>query len=473
MGCDTRVTVSPIGTSSGTLLPNNGADYGPDSVNPSTLALTTTSGIQEALNSIASTGGLVYLRRGAYNVSSPIQGTGSNQTVWFEPGSDLVFNMNTAPLMLLETYGLISIASNLPSSSPVNFSHVQWFGNGCVVNANGAGKSNSTNVFLLVQAGYYEDTSNPYKAGVDFVLDGFVLTNVPNASFFVGVHNYNMTPSNITYLNQIRNVRISRIHATWYSPVSGASGLVVQGSVRQCVLEDLYMDMSNIPNSVNYSNLFIRSASGDTQQVKVRRSLFLGTKLQTEQNPGSLGEVVEFQGIGAFGSSNSGWHLHELAIEDCTFDSAQPSVPTTQIGGLYLDDTNGSETGYIYNIEFRRCNFINSYWDYSNDATVFGYIRVVDSSSPGNLSGSGNLPGRWPNDPGISASITGSSYTNTDGFDEDVTAVGGVATSGFTAFISVNGASTGQSSGIFRLRTGDSLTFTNYSTLPTLRKQSR
>lgn len=121
MGCDTRVTVSPIGTSSGTLLPNNGADYGPDSVNPSTLALTTTSGIQEALNSIASTGGLVYLRRGAYNVSSPIQGTGSNQTVWLKPGSDLVFNMNTAPLMLLETYGLISIASNLPSSSRSTF----------------------------------------------------------------------------------------------------------------------------------------------------------------------------------------------------------------------------------------------------------------------------------------------------------------------------------------------------------------
>ena len=60
------VTVSPVGTSSGTAARNNGATYGPDT------AGTTTTGIQEALNSLPPVGGTVWLLPGTFAVTSPI-----------------------------------------------------------------------------------------------------------------------------------------------------------------------------------------------------------------------------------------------------------------------------------------------------------------------------------------------------------------------------------------------------------------
>ena len=53
--------VSPVGTATpGIAIKNNGADYGPDT------AGTTTSGIQEAINALASTGGRIFLRKGIF-----------------------------------------------------------------------------------------------------------------------------------------------------------------------------------------------------------------------------------------------------------------------------------------------------------------------------------------------------------------------------------------------------------------------
>jgi hypothetical protein len=59
-------TVSPVGTAAGTTFPNNGADYGPDT------AGTTTSGLQEALTALQSTGGKIVLRQGAFTIASPM-----------------------------------------------------------------------------------------------------------------------------------------------------------------------------------------------------------------------------------------------------------------------------------------------------------------------------------------------------------------------------------------------------------------
>lgn len=56
------ITVSPISGSK----PNNGADYGPDTSG------TTTSGIQEAIESIYTTGGTIYLLPGTFICSTPI-----------------------------------------------------------------------------------------------------------------------------------------------------------------------------------------------------------------------------------------------------------------------------------------------------------------------------------------------------------------------------------------------------------------
>ena len=58
--------VSPIGIAAGASLPNNGADYGPDT------AGTTTSGLQEALTALEATGGKIILRQGAFQINSPM-----------------------------------------------------------------------------------------------------------------------------------------------------------------------------------------------------------------------------------------------------------------------------------------------------------------------------------------------------------------------------------------------------------------
>ncbi|MGP8144717.1 MAG: hypothetical protein ACLQC7_03410, partial [Thermoplasmata archaeon] len=78
------VTVSPVGLAAG-FVPNNGANFGPDTSG------TSTGGIQEALNLIATTGGMIYCYQGAYAVGAPFAYTGPNQMIWFEPGSSLTF----------------------------------------------------------------------------------------------------------------------------------------------------------------------------------------------------------------------------------------------------------------------------------------------------------------------------------------------------------------------------------------------
>ncbi len=62
------VTVSPVGIATGadTVVPNAGADFGPDTPG------TKTCGIQEAINSRGSNGGIVYLFHGVFSITSTI-----------------------------------------------------------------------------------------------------------------------------------------------------------------------------------------------------------------------------------------------------------------------------------------------------------------------------------------------------------------------------------------------------------------
>ncbi len=70
--CGPFIIVSPKGLVSGAVLPNDGANYGPDTVGPGG-TLTTTSGIQEAINSIQGSGGVVYLLpTGVFSVGATI-----------------------------------------------------------------------------------------------------------------------------------------------------------------------------------------------------------------------------------------------------------------------------------------------------------------------------------------------------------------------------------------------------------------
>jgi hypothetical protein len=463
------ITVSPKGISNGqSSITNDGSDYGPDTPG------TTTYGIQEALNSIAPTGGMIYCRKGTYNVSSPIQGTGSNQTVWFEPGSTIVFASTTTPWTPTPPAPpmFISIASNIQAGSGFqNYSHVHWFGNGTVINVNGAGTSTSAAVFGLVQAGFYT-TPSPPPAGEDFILDDFVLQNVPNTTFFVSVDNYGAGTTPVPSTQQIRNVRVSRIYATWYPTPAGVSGFVLQGSIQKAVIEDSVIDVSAVTNTPNYSNCFVRGNAGDSQQITIRRCTFI-------QHEGT-GNVFEFQANTSSSHPGVSRDIYDLLVVDCVFDSSSSTPQFSNSGGGLIDDNGGTgNAGHVYNLEFRRCFFANVGVTLNSGSSKFGYLRFADGSTPGGFQSS--LLGRGPDDPGIAAVITPASpptfpypyYTNTDGFDEDIIATGGSPPTG--ASIYIDGYDTKLVQGVFRLREGDTLEFVGWgtNTLPTLQKQSR
>jgi len=65
------VTVSSKGISNGLSgIPNDGADFGPDTPNSTGTGLTQTSGIQEAINYVSLTGGVIKLEDGIYDITN-------------------------------------------------------------------------------------------------------------------------------------------------------------------------------------------------------------------------------------------------------------------------------------------------------------------------------------------------------------------------------------------------------------------
>ncbi|HTZ62183.1 MAG TPA: hypothetical protein VMC82_06065 [Thermoplasmata archaeon] len=316
-------------------------------------------------------------------------------------------------------------------------------------------------VIGIVQVGF-NTTASPPAAGEDIIVDDFVILGVPNTSFFVSVQNYE---SGISYTNQIRNVKVSRIHATWNASTTGASGFVIQGSAREVVVEDCTIDTSALTSGVDCSNCFVHSNSGDCEQIRVTRCTFI-------QN-GLSGQIMEIQGNASGTNPSQRRDLHFVLIEDCIFNSGASSPVVGGSGGGYIDDNNGTgASGFVYDIEFRRCSFINTAISFQSAGSQFGYLRFSDgapSTSATYPTGfSGSLAGRGPNDPGVAVTVpaSGSPYYNTDGFDEVVLVSGGTVTA-----IKRNGTTTGLTTGEFLLRDGDSLTVT-YSVAPTMTKQS-
>lgn len=490
------VTVSALGISNGgSAATNNGADFGPDTPG------TTTSGIQDALDSIASTGGTIVLLTGVFsNVGSPLHNTGPNQVVWCNPGCTIEFSSSTTPIQVLDTNVLILLGSNNNYASPPisiqNWSNNFWYGNGAIIKVNGAGLNATPNatVFGITQAGAGwngapPSTSNLIHAGWGFEIDGFVLDGVPGSSFFVDVSNYlGFTGVDHYYVYQVRNVRISRIYATYDSlNTTGASGFVVQGSVRQALLENLEIDVTDIPasSSVSPSNCFIRSNAGETSQVVVRQSRFVNNA----SNNYITGQVLEMQGNPS--SLNSGpSDNHALSIEDCVFDlKGKGTGPSGAFfgeghGGGEMDDHyNRSGTyGAVYNLSFDRCTFgkyVGISID-SNEESVFGYLRFTDGTNPGGVPGlvgtSGSLTGRGPHDQGIDLTSSplvpinlsnNTLWTNTLGVTIRVLISGGV----MSQSIQVNGQSTGLNSGEFVIREGDTIRV-SWTTAPSVVAQA-
>ena len=100
------VTVSPIGLStSGVVLPNNGANYGPDTSG------TTTSGIAEAVTSLSGKGGIVQLLSGTFNINSKITIPLNVQLIGANPGG----------FVSSSQYSATVLNDNLTSSDCITF----------------------------------------------------------------------------------------------------------------------------------------------------------------------------------------------------------------------------------------------------------------------------------------------------------------------------------------------------------------
>jgi hypothetical protein len=451
------VTVSPIGTSStpAALITNNGADFGPDTPG------THTNGIQEAIGSIPASGGTLYLQPGSYSLSKSLYNTGNYQVVILSAGAILNFSASGS----YETGGGTTL--NGPSDilvgtqrtpSEANWHDCYWFGNGAQIVASGI----TAEQVFAVQHGGVNDSSE-LVPGYNLVVDGFSLTNVGNTAIIVCANNY---ISGVTYAQQIRRVRVSRIRATWSTGATGAGGLIVQGSTRELLASDLNMDMTSVGGTVAGHTCFIRGNAGDSENLVIARSTFI-------QN-GASGDVLNVQGNTSGTNATELRLVYNIRFEDCVFDSQNSSTGYHNSGGAYLNDNDVSgNPGFVYNIEFSRCEFgkgggnsPNVGITFESYRTQYGYLRFSEGSIPAGFSGS--LTGRGPGDAGTtpsgwSAAVGSFTYTNTHGFEERVVVSGG---SGVSITLNTNPA--GVVAGAFVLRDGDSIFVSWSTTKPTV-----
>ncbi|MCI4372155.1 MAG: hypothetical protein L3K02_00705 [Thermoplasmata archaeon] len=447
------VTVSPIGvvTSPASLLVNNGADFGPDTYD------TKTSGIQEALNSIATSGGTVYCTAGTYVLQAPIGNTGSYQTVVFEAGCEITGLYADLSPGGVPTEALVWVAQNVasgPDAASAAYSQIQWIGNGCVINLLDASSGN----YILINNVFEYTVKGPLNSGISpqatlVTVDNFEITNLSGNVLWFETDNGGGSHPNIT--QQASVWKISRICAnTWNSnsPTSGVPQPIGICGVRLFHLDQLYIDGSTIPTACHHSLIRIWSEGGDTSDIRVTGSVFLG-------NTDSGSQIAEVQGST---TSVGGEITSRVQFEGCVFQ--QPNT----IYNVLLDDSAAitqTNQAFVTDFEFKACEFSGvgvTLLPGRTGSSYFGYGRFVDCRFKGLSVGaspfSGSLLGRGPAASGTSLTIPSTPdpavYTNNDGFDETIVISG----TNVNGPIKRNGVNTGLISGSFFLRTGDYVT---------------
>jgi hypothetical protein len=445
---DFIVTVSAIGTSQ-TGIANDGADFGPDTKG------TQTNGIQEALNSIASTGGVVYcVNNGTYTISASIFSTGNNQALVFEAGCFL--NLNTGG-----SFNGGGVFYPFSNSSSHNYSGIRWIGNGTTVNTNAL-----TGVYTIFNCGNVS-YSSAGSCTSDGLLEGFDVTNV--AITGLAMICSNGAGYNPTYEECIRQVILRFISISYASAASSSpSGLYIGGSARQVLVDNCIVDQTGSSLS-SADACFLRSQYGNVSHIVFRSCAFIAAN--------SSDSPLEVQGADNAGGCTTEY----VTFEDCEFDN----------GYSFIDDDYGSSYfSYVNNIEFLRCRFGSSTMEFeaapSNGSLAYGwplgYVRFVDCYLGAQSWSSfvGSSPPLSNRSPGQGVNITsifssggsGTTYTNgqlatglnseVETFDQEILVGGGSGVS-----ISIDGQSTGLHAGSFLLRAGHSITI-DFSSVPTV-----
>jgi len=408
------VTVSAIGLAE-TGVTNAGADFGPDTPG------TEMNGLDSA---IASGAGIIYvLNNGTHNwsPSGTVGSVQSGQIVVFEGGCTVNWN----------TTNIIVIGTN--AAGTTQYSHNVWIGNGThIINQSGG-------------------ETGIYVQGIMCHVDGFEL----DGNGADAIHAVIRTPSSGGL--QPVNCTLSNIHIYNFTGPTGTIPLTFNGTTN-CAAYDCFVDGSNITSGNDYSLIYVNCDNNNTSNCSFVRC-------RTKGN-GASGQCLEVQGNEVSGSTYS---TQYILFEDCTFNSGATSAVAAGSGGPYLDDNNNtSGSGFIANITFSNCNWINCIMTYQSSSSHFGYIRYEGGMPQGF---SGTLDGRSAGQTTEISPIGASpfTYTNNDGFLEDVVVVGGVGT---VTEIEIDGVSTGLTSGVFTLGVGHSITVT-YSATPQMVKIPR
>jgi hypothetical protein len=372
MGNADVVVVSAIGTSTTGIRVNDGANFGPDTSG------TTTNGIQEALNAISS-GGTVFVRKGDYTLTSPIFNTGNNQTVIFEAGCSLTFSSSGSYANwnsdIVDIWVGCNFTTSANKSSTNTFNNVSWHGNGCTITCSGLQTAPNGEVVFGIIA--YLSSSLPapnYKV----ILEGFTANGFGGAALMI---TNGAAASGATIADQWRRVVIRDVDATMASNSASSpygSGIILSGCNGVEVV-DCAVDTSQTGSGADTSNCFLSSnRGGDTQTVVFRRCRF--NSRGTGTNPGS---VIECQG-----STNSHGSTHDILWEDCNFQTTSAGNPLGGAGGAYIDDTDGAGGGgRVYNLEWRRCQWINAGMSFSSTGSQNGFILFDGGQLPGAISG--------------------------------------------------------------------------------------
>lgn len=417
------VTVSPRGIASGTsTVPNDGAVFGPDN------DTTSTSGIQDALNSIASSGGTVFLLSGTYTVGAAIGNTGNKQTVIFQPGVTLEFSGWNS--------GGIYIGQDTASTTAYYL--CAWYGNGALL----TGPGNST-PWTLINMNITSSANWPAgQAPYMLVVDGFEITGFENTGWIIAVNNTGTTSPSV--FQCVRQLKVSRIYMHNYA---GTGGIFIGGSVKHVRFQHVVIDGSETPTTSTSYPFSAVASSGDVAHIECHQCLFVSNGSSTVAANGSSVSL---------GAGFSPSHLNS----DWLFDNCEFFCPSTFIspgmggtGGLEMDDNEA----YVLNIEFEDCYFNNTGITYRGNAAAPppGFVKFRGGYPQATL---GSLPSRSPGQV-INVPTTGTgtplTYQNLDGFDELVIVSGGLGVS-----ITLNGQSVGVTSGVFQVKTGDTLNVT-------------
>ncbi|MGA8303242.1 MAG: hypothetical protein WA691_08435 [Thermoplasmata archaeon] len=424
------VTVSPTGLSNGlSNLPNNGADFGPDT--PGTM----TTGLQEALNH----GGTIRLLPGAasFLLNVDLYVPSSGITVRADPGVTIQ-SMNNSILHV------VNASNGTPNS------WVRWEGNGAKINLN-QGNGYVGDVITEPTTAHHL-----YFGGWEIYggVTGFFQVTSQDTSGGGAEQQYQCIVIEDLYIHTFANVGSNTTAGfqIFHSNVTGRR---------------IFVNATDFPSGIDHSVFFMRGGSAAypaiTEDCEFENCYVL--------NNGNSGQVLELQG----NTSSSGVGIvREIAFRGCTFNSGASSPVVAGSGGPYIDDNNGtSNSSYVTNIQFHDCKFVEWVMSYQSTSTYIGSITFEgvgpQTTATYPLGVSGSLRGRDNNGGTVyTVSITATSsplsYRNLDGCWEIVYVSGGTVSS-----ITLNGIATGATSGQFRLGPGDILIVT-YTSAPTLTK---